>query len=264
MRNEIWLDGDILVHRAAAAVQKDYKFAGPIPAIDADFGEALKIVDREILVLRRTLDAGSVKIALSDPDSSANWRKQVLPTYKFERTKRAKPVLFRQLRAELESRFETTWHPGLEGDDILGIAATTPGHPERVIVSIDKDLQGVPGRLYNPNKPEREIVATSRESADRFHLMQTLMGDPVDGYTGLVGIGPKKAAGILEAAPRQHSTHSATCACTSWDKVVRAYQKAGLTEEDALVQARVARILRHGEWNRHVGVKLWMPEEETK
>lgn len=251
MRNVIMLDGDILIHRSTAAVQKDYKFAGPIPAIDADFGEALKIVDREILVLRRTLDAAEVLIALSDPDSGANWRKQVLPTYKFERTKRAKPVLFRQMRAELESRFQTKWYPGLEGDDVMGIWLTAAGHPERVIVSIDKDMQGVPGRLYNPNKAERGVIDTPRAAADRFHLLQTLMGDRVDGYTGIPGTGPKKAAKVLGDEP-------------TWEKVVRAYEKAGLTEADALIQARVARILRHGEWNRHVGVKLWVPEQETE
>lgn len=253
MKNVIMLDGDILIHRSTAAVQKDYKFAGPIPAVDADFGEALKIVDREILVMRRALDAGEVWIALSDPDSAANWRKQVLPTYKFERTKRAKPILFRQMRAELESRFQTKWYPGLEGDDILGMWSTQDegSHAERVIVSIDKDMQGVPGRLYNPNKTERGIVTITVPEADRFHLLQTLMGDRVDGYTGIPGTGPKKAEKILGDTP-------------SWGKVVRAYEKAGLTEADALVQARVARILRHHEWNRHVGVKLWVPEPETE
>lgn len=260
MKNAIMLDGDILIHRSTAAVQKEYKFAGPIPAIDADFSEALKIVDREILTMRRALDAGDVLLALSDPDSSANWRKQVLPSYKFDRTKRAKPILFRQMRAELESRFQTKWYPGLEGDDVLGIWMTTPGHPERVIVSIDKDLKGIPGRLYNPNKPDEGIVAIDRPSADRFHLLQTLMGDPVDGYTGIPGVGPKKANKILDA-----DAHSAGgfAKLTEWEKVVRAYRGSGLTEQDALVQARVARILRYGEWNRHVGVRLWSPEPEA-
>lgn len=255
MRNVIMLDGDILIHRATAAVQKEFKFVGPVAAVTADFVEALKIVDREILVMRRTLDAEDVFIALSDPDSSANWRKQVLPSYKFDRTKRAKPVLFKQMRAELESRFQTKWYPGLEGDDVLGIWATSPGTPERVIVSIDKDLRGVPGRLYNPNRPAEGIVAIDLASADRFHLLQTLMGDRVDGYTGIPGVGPKKAEAILDA---QHPA-----GMTPWQRVCHAYRRDGLTEIDALTQARVARILRFGEWNRRVGVCLWTPQQET-
>lgn len=253
MKNEIWIDGDILLHRATSAVQKEFKFAGPEPAITADFAEAVKIIDREILVLRRTLDAGSVVIALSDPDSSANWRKKVLPSYKQERVTRAKPILFKKGRAELESRFETKWHPGLEGDDVLGIGATTPGHPERVVVSIDKDLQGVPCRLYNPNHADWGIIEQSEEEANYFHLMQALMGDRTDGYFGIQGVGPKKAEAILDSeVPKGMSP---------WERVCAAYRHEGLTEFDALTQARVAFILRHGYWSKDVGVKLWSPPD---
>lgn len=263
LRTEAWIDADLLVHKASAAVQRVYDFVGPVPAVSADFAECVKIVDRDILAIRRATDAGEIVLALSDPDSSANWRKQVLPSYKFERTKRAKPILFRQLRAELESRYGTLWFPGVEGDDVIGVAISNPDHPERVAVSWDKDLRGVPGRHFNPRHPEVGIVEVPAEAADRFHLLQTLMGDPVDGYTGIPGIGPKKAAAILDAPAKRHTTHFAACECNPWRKVVRAYEKAGLTEADALVQARVARILRHGEFNKHVGVKLWVPEQET-
>ena len=34
---------------------------------------------------------------------------------------------------------------------------------------------------------------------------------------------------------------------------------AGLTKEDALQQARLARILRHTEWDSEKGVQLWTP-----
>jgi DNA polymerase-1 len=43
-----------------------------------------------------------------------------------------------------------------------------------------------------------------------------------------------------------------------WKIVVKAYEKAGMNEQDALQQARVARILRHGEYDKKTGeVKLW-------
>jgi DNA polymerase-1 len=45
-----------------------------------------------------------------------------------------------------------------------------------------------------------------------------------------------------------------------WDKVLQAYDKKGYTEAEALQQARCARILRHGEYNKKTGeVKLWQP-----
>jgi DNA polymerase-1 len=65
-------------------------------------------------------------------------------------------------------------------------------------------------------------------------MYQTLVGDTSDGYPGCPGIGPVKAEKVLGMPP-------------NWQDVVGAYRAAKLTEADALVQARVARILRYGE-----------------
>jgi hypothetical protein len=44
-----------------------------------------------------------------------------------------------------------------------------------------------------------------------------------------------------------------------WKIVVGLYKEKGFSEKEALQQARVARILRHGEYNKETGeVKLWM------
>jgi hypothetical protein len=45
----------------------------------------------------------------------------------------------------------------------------------------------------------------------------------------------------------------------TWDTVVEAYEKAGLTEDDALVTARLARILRAEDYDG-VNIKLWEPK----
>ena len=43
-----------------------------------------------------------------------------------------------------------------------------------------------------------------------------------------------------------------------WSIVVDTYEKNGLGEKDALQQARVARILRYGDYDKATGkVKLW-------
>ncbi len=60
-------------------------------------------------------------------------------------------------------------------------------------------------------------------------------------------IGPKTASRLLDEA-------------ANWDTVVNAYEKAGLTEEDALVQARVARILRASDYDQSTQEPiLWTP-----
>jgi DNA polymerase-1 len=60
-------------------------------------------------------------------------------------------------------------------------------------------------------------------------------------------VGPVKAERILA-----HQDH--------WNAVLNAYEKAGLSEQDALVQARVARILRASDYDfKERKVKLWEP-----
>jgi DNA polymerase-1 len=45
--------------------------------------------------------------------------------------------------------------------------------------------------------------------------------------------------------------------------VKQAFLKAGLSVEDALLQARLARILRHTDWDvRQQQVRLWEPVNE--
>jgi DNA polymerase-1 len=81
--------------------------------------------------------------------------------------------------------------------------------------------------------------------------MQTLTGDAVDNYKGCPGIGVKRALGLLfNKKPNEY-----------WEIITKAFEKAGLTEMDALVQARMARILRTDDYNIQKGeVYLWSPK----
>lgn len=254
------VDADITLWRASSACQREYRWSPSSVSISADFPEARRIVERQLKDFRRALNADDMILCLSDPDTANNFRKQILPSYKAERVKRAKPVLFRQLREWLESAYTCRWEAGLEGDDLLGIGATGPRSKaeNRIVVTIDKDLQGVPCRLWNPSHPEDGVREIAPEAAARFHLLQTLMGDSVDGYFGIPGIGAKKAAAILDRpapAGAEELPH--------WTKIINAYARAGKTEADALTQARVARILQHGDWNKEIGVRLWLPTSST-
>lgn len=67
-----------------------------------------------------------------------------------------------------------------------------------------------------------------------------LSGDAVDNYKGCPSIGKVKAAAIVDAVIDEPEE-------TIWKTIVETYESKGLTGEDALTQARVARILRHTE-----------------
>jgi DNA polymerase I len=253
----IILDGDVLVYKAALGAQESLNWGQDVYTYTADMRQAVAALDADIKQLMARLNARKVKVVLSDP--RANWRKAVLPAYKYARGDKAKPILFHQLREHLAQAWGAEWLPSLEGDDLLGMYGTgTLVKGRRVIVSIDKDLQQIPGLLYNPGKPERGVVTVTLPEADRYHLVQTLTGDPTDGYKGLPGCGPKCAGKILDPFG---PLDTQSLQQSAWAAVEEAFVKGGLSAEEALVQARVARILRAGEYSRADGkVKLWEPE----
>ena len=237
----IIVDADIMVYRAAFASERAVDFDGHGQyQVFADMNEAVGRLESDLELYRQAVGDGAWVLALTDQDTP-NFRKAVYPEYKCDRRKSGRrPLLFDALRTHLCDNFSVVMYPSLEADDVLGILATELD--DAVMVSCDKDLLTVPGRLYNPNRCE--LTETDVATADLRHLAQTLAGDAVDHYPGCPGIGPKKAAKILGG----------------WPEVVSAYEAKELTEDDALAQARCAYILRAGDYDRTTGeVTLWTP-----
>ena len=179
--------------------------------------------------------------------SGHNWRVSLCPTYKVNRKENRKPVLFNPLRDFIRHNYMTYEVDTLEADDILGLYS---GIATNVLASADKDLLTVPGRHFNPMKPEDGIITVSPDMAHRYHMTQTLTGDSTDNYKGCPGVGPKGAEKLLEGLEAEEM----------WPVVVERYAKAGLTEEEALLQARLAYIMRPGDYDYETGeVRLWQP-----
>ncbi len=245
MERTLLIDGDILLYAESAAVEEAYNWGDDIWTLHGDAKVAKERVDVWLQDIKEHLEATHIIITLTD---NANWRKDVLPTYKHNRKSKRKPLVFPELRDYVSKTYKTILWETLEADDVMGILATDPkDKTDKIIVSEDKDLKTIPGKLYNPGHPEDGVVEISLEQADHYHLTQSLMGDITDGYSGCPGVGPKTAIKALQNG--------------EWCEVVAAYEKAGLTEEDALIQARVARILRHGEYNQKTKeIILWLPK----
>jgi len=238
------VDGDVALYEVTTACETPTDWGNDMWTLHCDFDVAKQRFDNWILNIKQILNVDKVIVALS---GDTNWRKDVLPTYKLHRKKTRKPLAFAELKKYCCDVYRTFKYDNLEGDDVLGMLAGDPSiKGEKIIVTIDKDLKTIPGSHYNPLRKDEGIVEVTQDQADYNHLFQTLTGDAVDGYGGCPGIGPVRAAKVLQYP--------------CWGAVIEAYGTAGLTEEDALVQARVARILRHGEYNtKTMEVKLWEP-----
>ena len=238
------IDGDLLVWTEAAAIEHVVLWETDVHTLVCDFAELKQRIDVRIISLVERFDAKKFTLAFSD--SNNNFRHAINPEYKANRRMVRKPLSYKDAVAYCHDVWGAVTWPNLEADDVLGILATT--YPTAVVVSRDKDTRTVPCLWHNPSVGEG-IQTITLEQADAFHLHQTLTGDRTDNYSGIPGCGPRGADKILGKE-------------ATWEKVVNAYTAAGLTEEDALVNARCARICRKGEYTPSKGtVVLWRPKE---
>ena len=144
---------------------------------------------------------------------------------------------------------------------ICSIGADVRHKGRKIIVSVDKDMRTVPSNVYRTSHPDEGVVQVTEAEADYYHLFQTLVGDATDGYPGCPGIGPVRATKILSNAVFQNAETGRKGGPTDfWGAIVAAYDKAGFGEEEALVQARCARILRSSDYDfQNKEPILWNP-----
>lgn len=252
------IDGDLFLHRGTVVAEKEVRWDEENHMLFSNEEEAWVAVEHELFkVASHWLDLTEeslkqIVICLSSPPI---FRTEVDPTYKSKRGESRKPVAYTAVRERLEREYQTVKMPGLEADDVMGILSTKPGNNDTIICSFDKDMKQVPGLLW-----DGELKSIDREAADLFFLTQVLTGDTSDGYKGCPGVGPVKAAKVLQSAIDAAGPEEPSVIKACWPAVVEAYEKVGLTTDDAITQARLARILRWDDWDTNKKeVKLWTP-----
>ena len=245
------IDADPLVYSAGLTAQYPEPFAEDPGILHdcVDLREAERLFDEKIAEYMRHFNAATYTLCLSD--SVDNWRHDVMPSYKGGRLPDRRPLAYDHLRARAIEYLAAQMETRLEGDDLLGIMATSPsreGHT--VLCSIDKDMATIPGWFCRipMSGPLPVAKLITPEAAHRFHMLQTLMGDRTDGYFGCPGLGEKRATALLETEG------------DSWDVIVKAYVDRGSDEAEALRNAQVSRIMHYGDYDfESQEVKLWQP-----
>ena len=244
----VLIDADELIYKACAAAEFDLEING-FHVLASEFATTQRIFCDQEAKICEALGASEVVMALSDKQ---NFRKEILLSYKANRSHR-KPLAFGRLRQWVVNEYQTIQRPALEADDILGIF-----HPDfEYIASSDKDLLTIPTKVYSLHTDK--VSDVSEAEANWNWLLQTLVGDRVDGYAGCLGAGPVKAQTILLRACESGRVPPEQLG-EAWEVVVAAFRKAGM-EEDALPNARVARILRPEDWDEETQTPiLWTPK----
>jgi DNA polymerase-1 len=234
------IDGDIIAYRAAAWAHGN----------QGDLHDVIERVEADVHDWQARAFCNKAIITLSCSRDD-NYRRDHYPLYKAHRTGDP-PAMLNEAKSAIRNMALTVTMKRLEADDIMGILATGTKVVNPVVITIDKDLRGVPGWHFNPDKEDFPVFV-SEEAADNLFYTQWLTGDATDGFGGIKGCGPAKATKLLAAARADEVSLDWAC--------LDAYEAKGYSVEDALAQARCARILRLSDYNLEDKVVIpWTPD----
>ena len=235
------IDSDFLAYKAAQACEIGIDFGEDVIIAQSQFSEVLKVFNNELNKVTKAMMEDDFILYFS---STKNFRKKIYPDYKGHRMKR-KPLGYKRLVNYCRENHNFKLIEGLEADDTIGIEATQFADPNNIVVSPDKDMRQIPSTLWNLTD---DVVEITKDDGDRWHLIQSLSGDPTDGYSGCPGIGVKRATELLDKNENK------------WEAVCKAYRDRGLSDDDALLNARLAKILQKEDFDHDRNQPiLWTP-----
>jgi len=241
---KLLIDCDFVVYKCCAAAEAEIDFGDDVIVVTSSFKEAYSCVQRELKRIANKFGTFDEMILFFS--DSKNFRKDIQKDYKGHRN-RKKPCGYRRVINKLMDEYPVIKMPMLEADDAMGIYATK--NPGNIIVSPDKDMKQIPGMLYNFD----ESFTITKAEGDRWHLIQSMAGDNTDGYAGVPGIGVKRAVSLFEEKGY------------TWKTVVEAFKEKDLSEEVALINARLARILTTEDYDHEKREPiLWNPSANYK
>ena len=198
---KLLIDADTIAFSCAATAEND------------ELWVATSRADKMVESMLEATGADSYELWFTGPN---NFRYKVFPEYKAGRIGTYRPKWEQDTKHYMMEHWQANLTDGVEADDMVGIRQHEideewlPRFDARhevhsMIAHIDKDIDMIPGWHYNwelvrLGKVIREArkYQVTHEEADRIFFTQLLTGDPTDGIKGVPGIGPKKAASILD------------------------------------------------------------------
>ena len=231
----ILVDGDHLAYKLTSALEEVVDWGNDNWTLWSDFKKAKQLWTQSIAFYMSLTKSKNPVICFSD---DKNFRKQLDSGYKSYRKKIRKPICYKPLKDWITKTHKCFSYKTLEGDDTIGLLATGKYKNNCVIVSGDKDMRTIPAWQICIIDDTLETV--DNKLADYNFCTQVLTGDQADGYKGCVGVGAIKASRVLldkKGLPEL------------WEAVLQEYTRNKYQIDDAYHQARLARILREGEYD---------------
>ena len=178
--------------------------------------------------------------------------------YKANRLESRRPVHYKSIRRYLVDRWGATTIEGYEADDAVAWEAASRAYdPERVvIVSVDKDLQTVPGLHYNFKS--KQLRVNTIEEAQLAFYRQLVMGDATDNIGGAYKAGEKAAETAIAPGSSEEEWYANALALYAAGLEKPKCPYAGMSPEAALLEN--ARLL----WMLRAEHDVWMPPHQRE
>ena len=240
------IDADWLIYNSCCACEQDTRWNDWEHTLHSDERDILNLIENRLDVYRSIADSKHDIVMCFT--SYPTFRHEIFPEYKIHRIGKRKPLALRSVIYNCKKIYDCVSYPNLEGDDVLGLLATNGKYKNPIIVSVDKDMRTIPCKLI----AAEEVEHITEKKANRHWFEMSIAGDSTDGIVGVKGTGMVTATKLLADTP---DTIDAL-----WSKVAETYTKKGYTLADAILNARLTRILREGDYDYNTGeVKLWQP-----
>lgn len=156
---------------------------------------------------------------------SDNYRNKIAKqaVYKGNRDPENRPYHYEAIRDYVRRYWDTVVSRNCEADDLISIMAeqAITQHRDFIVVSIDKDLDQIPGRHYNPDK--RVFYSQDRDSALLYFYQQALSGDSTDNIPGCYRVGAEGAKKWMAEYTSEFEEIGLEQERSIWDAIVREY-----------------------------------------
>lgn len=171
---------------------------------------------------RRTLGTPGFRGFLSGSD---NYRNKIAKqaVYKGNRDPENRPYHYEAIRDYVRRYWDTVVSRNCEADDLISIMAeqARTQHRDAVVVSIDKDLDQIPGLHYNPDK--KVFYSQDRDSALLYFYQQALSGDSTDNIPGCYRVGIQGAIRFIEEYTSEFEEIGLEQEQSIWNAIVAQY-----------------------------------------
>jgi len=240
------IDADIIMYRFAWKHQKKTMWPNGVVTVSTDPSRAINDADRFIGTLVRKTKCQAYRLCFTH---KVNFRYSLFPQYKANRADIEPPVLLPILKKHLWDNHPCIDQEWLEADDLMGIHGTRDPN-KFILATSDKDFKTLPVSLYLWNEKKPKVKRIDLRTADYWFHFQWLIGDTTDNFKGVYGLGKVTAKKILKGVRHKDFTRI----------VMEVYADKCYTWKYLITQARMARILRHTDWDeKEKSVILWSP-----